>query len=287
MSPAGAGPQLPVAAAAPVHQCRVLASPWDGVYATEIRSARHYGRHSHATFGFGVVADGAHRSSSGRGTVDAFAGDIVTTNPGEVHDGRPLGAPSRTWCTVYLEPQVLASLACTPPAGDLAITRPVLADPGLQRATRRLLAVLRAWQQGGVDELACEEALVQACGLLLARHTTQRAAQPPAHAWLGRVRQCLGEQLADPPTLAELAALAGVSRFQLLRRFAAAYGCTPHAWLTQQRAERVRALVRQGLGLAEAAHACGFADQSHMTRTFTRHFGFTPGAWQRAQARVQ
>lgn len=39
----------------------MLASPWDGVYATEIRSARRYGRHSHATFGFGVVADGAHR----------------------------------------------------------------------------------------------------------------------------------------------------------------------------------------------------------------------------------
>jgi AraC-like DNA-binding protein len=276
-----------VAAAAPVHQCRVLASPWDGVYATEIRSARHYGRHSHATFGFGVVADGAHRSCSGRGTVDAFAGDIVTTNPGEVHDGRPLGAPSRTWCTVYLEPRVLASLACAAPAGDLAITRPVLTDPGLQRATRRLLAALRAWQQGSADGLACEEALVQACGLLLARHTTQRAAQPPANAALGRGRQCLGERLADPPTLTELATLAGVSRFQLLRRFAAAYGCTPHAWLTQQRAERARSLVRQGTGLAEAAHACGFADQSHLTRTFNRHFGFTPGAWQRAQARVQ
>jgi AraC-like DNA-binding protein len=287
VKPAGAARSSRVAAAAPVHQCRVLASPWEGVYATEIRSARHYGRHSHATFGFGVVAHGAHRSSSGRGTVDAFAGDIVTTNPGEMHDGRPLGAPSRTWCTVYLEPQVLASLSCAEPAADLAITRPVLADPALQLATQRLLAVLRAWQQGTADGLACEEALVQACGLLLARHTTQRATQPRAHASLGRVRQCLGEQLVDPPTLAELAALAGVSRFQLLRRFAAAYGCTPHAWLTQQRAERARSLVRQGCGLAEAAHACGFADQSHMTRTFTRHFGFTPGAWQRAQARSQ
>lgn len=287
MKPAGAARTSRVAAAAPVHQCRVLASPWDGVYATEIRSARHYGRHSHATFGFGVVADGAHRSCSGRGTVDAFAGDIVTTNPGEVHDGRPLGAPSRTWCTVYLEPQVLASLACAAPAGDLAITRPVLTDPGLQRATRRLLALLREWQPGAADALACEEALVQACGLLLARHTTQRPAPSRAHAPLGRVRQCLGEQLADPPTLAELAALAGLSRFQLLRRFAAEYGCTPHAWLTQQRAERARALVRQGLTLAEAAAVCGFADQSHMTRTFTRQFGFTPGAWQRAQARVQ
>ena len=34
------------------------------------------------------------------------------------------------------------------------------------------------------------------------------------------------------------------------------------------------------------AAACGFSDQSHMTRTFARQFGFTPGAWQRAAARA-
>ena len=31
--------------------------------------------------------------------------------------------------------------------------------------------------------------------------------------------------------------------------------------------------------LAQAAADAGFADQSHMTRTFARHFGYTPGAW--------
>lgn len=85
-----------------------------------------------------------------------------------------------------------------------------------------------------------------------------------------------------PPSLAELAALAGASRFQLLRRFAAVHGCTPHAWLVQQRAERARALIAQGQPLADTAASCGFADQSHMSRQFTRQFGFTPGAWQRA-----
>ena len=117
----------------PLHHCEVMAAPCAGVYATRIRSGLHYGRHSHGTFGFGIVDEGGHRSSSARGTVDAFAGDIVTTNPGEVHDGRPLGSPSRTWCTVYVEPQVLAGLAGHPGA-DLEIMRPVLSDPRLQAA---------------------------------------------------------------------------------------------------------------------------------------------------------
>jgi AraC-like DNA-binding protein len=264
----------------PVHHCRVLPSPWPGVYATQIRSARHYGRHSHGTFGIGVVDQGAHRSSSGRATVDAFAGDIVTTNPGEMHDGRPLGAPSRSWCTVYIEPDVLAAMA--PRGGDLAITAPVLVDAQLQRATCRLVDALRTWKPGAVDPLQCEEALVQACGLLLARHTAGALDESPAGIALEPIRQRLADDLQRTPTLAELAQLAGVSRFQLLRRFAAAYGCTPHAWLVQQRAERARTLIARRMALADAAAASGFADQSHMTRLFTRQFGFTPGAWQRA-----
>jgi AraC-like DNA-binding protein len=269
-----------------VHHCRVLASPWAGVYATAIVSARHYGRHSHATYGVGVVDDGAHRSCSGRGTVDAFAGDIVTTNPGEVHDGRPLGGPSRTWRTVYLAPEVLASL-CAGGAGELSITRPAFADPQLQQSVRHLLATLAEWQQGRTDALACEEALVHACGLLVARHTTHAGILDDPAIALAGVRDALASDLADPPTLAQLADAAGVSRFQLLRRFAARYGCTPHAWLMQQRAERARGLIGQGVPLAAAAMSCGFADQSHMTRTFTRQFGFTPGAWRRAAARLQ
>jgi AraC-like DNA-binding protein len=274
--------------AAPAHHCEVLASPWAGVYAAVVRSERHYGRHSHATFGFGVVDAGAHRSSSGRGTVDAYAGQLVTTNPGEVHDGRPLGGPSRTWCTVYVDPGTLASMQ----AGcdqDIAITQPVLVDAQLQRATRRLLQALRAWQQGGAEALACEEALVHACGLLLSRHTTHKAgAGAGAGAGtLARIRQRLADELLAPPSLAELAAQEGIGKFQLLRRFAALHGCTPHAFLLQQRAERARALIRQGSSLAEAAVAAGFADQPHMTRIFTRHYGFTPGAWQRAAGAAQ
>jgi AraC-like DNA-binding protein len=274
-------------AAEPFHRCEILVSPWPGVHAAVISSSRHYGRHSHGTFGFGVVDHGAHRSSSGRGTVDAYAGQVVTTNPGEVHDGRPLGAPSRSWGTVYVEPAVLASMEPDAAHGDVAITQPVIIDAGLQRSTRTLLHSLRQWQQGALDALACEEALVHACGLLLARHTTRRTVLDAAPVDLQSVRQRLADELLAPPTLADLAAQAGLSRFQLLRRFSAACGCTPHAFLLQQRAEKARGLIRGGTSLSDAAAASGFADQSHMTRIFTRQFGFTPGAWQRAAGRLQ
>jgi AraC-like DNA-binding protein len=36
-------------------------------------------------------------------------------------------------------------------------------------------------------------------------------------------------------------------------------------------------MILDGVGLAEAAAAAGFADQSHFTRHFRRSYGHTPG----------
>ncbi|MGC3029393.1 helix-turn-helix domain-containing protein, partial [Burkholderia sp. DN3021] len=87
---------------------------------------------------------------------------------------------------------------------------------------------------------------------------------------------------AAPVSLAELADLSGVSRFQLLRGFARELGITPHAYLIQSRARLARALLANGLPIADAAAEAGFADQSHLTRAFARQFGITPGRFTQA-----
>src|SRR5918999_1759187 len=145
------------------HRVQVVASPCKGVYGARIESGRHFGRHWHDAYGFGFLERGAHRSASGRGSVDAYAGDLITTNPGEVHDGRPLGGSSRRWCIVYAEPDVVASFA----RRHAEIARPVIRDAELLRAARRLFR-----RMGTGDALACEESLVETATLVLARYGT-------------------------------------------------------------------------------------------------------------------
>jgi AraC-like DNA-binding protein len=41
---------------------------------------------------------------------------------------------------------------------------------------------------------------------------------------------------------------------------------------------------REKASLSVIALACGFADQSHFTRVFTRRVGLSPGAWRRRVA---
>lgn len=277
-----------MSSSAPRHRCRVIASPWPGVHSVHTDSARSFARHSHASFGIGVLAQGAHKSASGRGPVEACAGDLLASNPGEVHDGRPAqGQTPRRWHMVHLEAEVLASMTGPErPAGEVEWTHPVIRDARLRAVLVRLLWRLDRWNAGrrsDADALACEESLVQACGLMLARHANV-ALPAQVDRELAQVRERIADELLAPPSLAELAAMAGLGKYQLLRRFAAAYGMPPHAWLLQQRAERARRRIREGDTLAAAALASGFADQSHMTRVFARQFGFTPGAWQRAAA---
>ena len=276
------------------------------MYGTHIESERHYGRHSHAVYGVGLLEHGAQKSASGRGQVEAYAGDILMCNPGEVHDGQPLGGPSRRWRMVYLEPAAMAAAMGAPvAAAEVELTHAVAQDARLRLALQRLLGQLQRWSGGersaGADALACEESLAWVCGLLLGRHTNAAAAARSANLstttatttattispQIQQVRDCLAADLLAPPTLSEMALMAGLSRFQLLRHFDKAFGLTPHAWLLQQRAERARGLIRGGASLAQAAASSGYADQSHMTRLFARQFGFTPGAWQQAAARTR
>ncbi|MGH8464494.1 MAG: helix-turn-helix transcriptional regulator, partial [Pseudomonas sp.] len=79
--------------------------------------------------------------------------------------------------------------------------------------------------------------------------------------------------------LAELAALAGMGRYQLIRAFRAATGLTPHAYQLNQRVNLARRWLRGGTPVAEIAYRLGFADQSHFQRVFKAHTGITPGVY--------
>lgn len=279
---------------APIHTAQVFNSPWDGLYTTCIESNRHYGKHSHATYGFGILESGGQSSLSGQGSVDAYAGDIITVNPGEVHDGRPIGGTTRRWRMVYAQPAVMVQWALDndQQSKDVELAHPVFQNPHLRAVLKRLLGCLQLWNQNtGIGTLTCEEALVETCALL-ANHPQNSAAvalktvtnKPTVSAGIARARERLADDVSCSITLTELAHEAAMSKFQLLRHFQKSYGLPPHAWLLQQRAEKARGLIKQGASLVQTAADTGFADQSHMTRIFARQFGFTPGAWRAACA---
>ncbi len=243
-------------------------SPLPGLRLVVADTRRHFERHTHAEHGIGVIDAGGQRSASGRGPVEALRGEVITVNPGEVHDGVPMQGEARRWRMVYLDRSLWDQARPAP-----EWLRPVLPDARLVR----LFDALFATAQRGDDALAVEERLA---ALLQYAPTTavapSESVAAPLRA-LAEARERLADDDLPPPSLGALAARAGVSRYRFLRAFAAAYGLPPHAWAAQQRLARAERLLAQGHAPAEAALAAGFADQSHLTRALRRFRGYTPG----------
>lgn len=252
----------------------------EGIEAISLESDRAFPRHAHDEFGVGVIVSGAHRSWSGRGQVDALAGDAIMVNPGEMHDGSPIdGGTGRCWRMLYLAPALVAGVAAEEGLGGIELAHPAVRDTRLTAAVGRLHARIVA---GESQPLARDEALVMLVAGLLARHANRTLPAAGVAPAVRVARERLDSAPATSVSLAELAGLSGISRFQLLRGFAHELGITPHAYLIQSRTRLARALLAGGLPIADAAAEAGFADQSHLTRAFARQFGITPGQFTQA-----
>ncbi|MEJ1969126.1 MAG: AraC family transcriptional regulator [Rhizomicrobium sp.] len=103
-------------------------------------------------------------------------------------------------------------------------------------------------------------------------------------AQLRRALDFMGERHADRITLADVAGACGLSRGHFAQGFKRTTGAAPHQWLQRYRLERVqRLLLASDRAIAEIAVACGFADQSHLTRVFAKTTRQTPAAWRRSR----
>ena len=80
--------------------------------------------------------------------------------------------------------------------------------------------------------------------------------------------------------LRAMAFAAGVSLRQLERRFLADVGMPPKTFARIVRLQAALTRIAGGDSLADAAHACGYYDQPHMTRDFARLAETSPAAWQ-------
>jgi AraC-like DNA-binding protein len=267
--------------AEPAVSIRYFRLPFDGIEAMRARTARAFARHTHDQYGIGIVDAGGHSSWSGRGQVEAGPGTFISVNPGEVHDGAAIGGRPRAWRILYLETEALAALRADVlegAAADFAFVAPVFSDASLCAAFETALAF--ADSTAGADaKRGCEEAMLTLVARLGTHSAGRRVTLPAAAPEVRRARERIDADPAAAVSLGELAAEAGVSRFQLMRGFRRAVGLSPHAYIVQRRLALARRMIRAGHALADVAMLAGFCDQSHLGRCFTRQFGVAPGRY--------
>ncbi len=155
-------------------------------------------------------------------------------------------------------------------AGELARLRSDFeaGDPSALAAEERMLALVRDLVASAQGHRGL------AARLPAARPSTRRLLA----ARIERARELI-ESSAETPTLDELARVAAVSKFHLLRLFSAAFGCTPSAYAGRRRMQRGRRLLEAtSMSVAAIGEALGYESAGAFIRAFRRHFGVTPSA---------
>ncbi len=242
-----------------------------------------YGRHAHETYTFGLIEAGIEEFDYGGTLMRAGAGAVALLNPEVVHTGQ--AGASEGWRYRVLYPGVNV---VTDVAAELGWRRGTPVFPQTVHYDERSAALLRSAHRAAEhgDRLASSSLLTAALTRLLTAHAKAGIAEIPPRvrqspATVSAVCELLHERLVDPPSLAELAAMTGLSQFAVLRAFRAKTGLPPHAYLNQVRVRQARTLLDQGVAPADVAMTTGFADQAHLTRHFKRVVGVPPRAYQR------
>lgn len=229
--------------------------------------------HTHDDAHFILVVDGRYVSTA-RGAGDLQRAALLYNPPGTTHRDR-FHDRRGTFFAVSIAPARMREIASSVPLVDDAIRVEGVAPLAI---AQRLERECRSWERASrlVAEGLCLELLAG-----VARRPERGARLPPP--WLGTARELLRDRCADDLTIADVARAAGVHPIHLARTFRRFFGCAPAAYLRRCRLERAAALLRDGSrSLAEIALECGFADQSHFTKSFREAFRVAPGAYRRA-----
>ncbi len=101
---------------------------------------------------------------------------------------------------------------------------------------------------------------------------------------LVRVLEHVDRRLAEPLTVADLAAVAHLSPSRFAHLFTEQVGSTPLAFVERQRMTVARQLLEQtGRPVAEIAAAVGFGDPLYFSTRFRRLTGSSPSAYRRSR----
>lgn len=181
----------------------------------------------------------------------------------------------------------IADDAEAPQIGDLNHKPVGIDDDTISGLGRAVLPTLNHPHQA--SQLFVDHLLL-AIGVHIAQtYGGMRALSPPIRGGLTprqirRAKEILTANLDGRVLLKQVAQECGLSVSHFSRGFRRSVGTAPHTWLLTRRVEAAKQKLRDGeLSLLDVALACGFADQSHLTRVFTRVVGISPGAWRRAR----
>lgn len=184
-----------------------------------------------------------------------------------------------TFCNSGSEKQLfvhfqLAKYRCT------SLLTAIPASEDLMSTVGKLIAAFEA-----PDEHADSERLFLAtawCGGVLSRLPDGTLTTLPVDLSVERACAIMAESPGEAPDISTLAGTVNLSTAEFSRRFKAATGMPPYAYLSNMRYEIAASMLADGSGsIDEICEVIGIRDRFHFSREFKRRYGLPPAAYRR------
>lgn len=242
--------------------------------------------HAHAEYQFALCLDqpGSYLYRGGRHRLPV--GALAVLHAGEPHmtgDERSRLLPAASHLMMYVEPRNMLTFE-EEATGRTPAAPPYFPQVTLKqdRTLLRAFAALFRSREPGRTRLERDAADLAFFTKLITRHAHDRRGLTPDMGGgrpVGRAVEYLHSNFSGDVTLDELAAVAGVSKFHLVREFRRQVGMTPHKYLLTLRVGHAKRLLLGGLTAAAAATHAGFYDESHLGKYFKQIVGVSPGSY--------
>jgi AraC-like DNA-binding protein len=251
--------------------------------------ARPVPRHWHEEYQFCFIHSGPGALIYRGRDLPTPPASLFIVHPGEVHANRCYEGFTCSYRTIFVDTELMRRAAVEVYGKDIGLPffpTAVVFDEDLLGQYVNLHAALEQPASSLERQVLL---LVLLTGLIL-RFAENRATPRPFGLERQAVKRAcdyLSEHFAENLSLDFLARLANLSPFHFSRVFCEQFGMPPHAFQTQLRVLRAKALLRQGWTISRVASETGFADQSHFTRHFKRLMVVTPGQYIQNSKNVQ
>lgn len=242
---------------------------------------RNFARHCHETYTISLIEKGVQRFYRSGGEHFAPQHAIILVNADDVHTGQT--ATENGWSYRALYPleshfQQIALASGIGPNFAPYFQQAVIFDEKLSMQLREVLDCLTLEQ----NLLLRESVVINFLQNLMIKHGSKKPLSfkyPNHHLGLEQAKDYLQDNLLEDVSLSELSCVSGLSSSHLVRAFKKLFGLTPHAYQIQHRLIKGKALLKQGMSVAQSSIELGFHDQSHFHRHFVKSIGVTPGCY--------
>lgn len=231
-------------------------------YPVYISTNRHFSLHAHVHHELVIVQHGRFRSRVGEEEYVVFPGDILLYTARTAHEEWAEGGkPVLTW-------------VCAFDYDGFGPDEPVFRWDA-QCEVQELVAYLTELHYIDIDHKETRRHTIEAPPVLATLVAAlERLKGRESHAMVDRVRAFIRAGMTESITVADLAELAGLTKFHFARRYRELTGRSPMEDLRLMRLEEARRLiVTTDLPLYEIAPRVGISSEYYLSRQLKEHLG--------------